>query len=112
VEFLFEHKALFTIDISGRDLEELELELIDFGLEEIGTEEGETYVQVAFVDFGKIQQALDQLNIPIITAEKERIPMSYKEGLTEEQKADIEKLIERLEEDEDVQAVFHNMGEE
>ena len=112
VEFLFEHKALFTIDISGRDVEELELELIDFGLEEIGTEEGETYVQVAFVDFGKIQQASDQLNIPIITAEKERIPMSYKEGLTEEQKADIEKLIERLEEDEDVQAVFHNMGEE
>lgn len=112
VEFLFEHKALFTIDISGRDLEELELELIDFGLEEIGTEEGETYVQVAFVDFGKMQQALDQLNIPIITAEKERIPMSYKEGLNEEQKADIEKLIERLEEDEDVQAVFHNMGEE
>jgi YebC/PmpR family DNA-binding regulatory protein len=112
VEFLFEHKALFTIDISGRDLEELELELIDFGLEEIGTEEGETYVQVAFVDFGKMQQALDQLKISIITAEKERIPMSYKEGLNEEQKADIEKLIERLEEDEDVQAVFHNMGEE
>jgi YebC/PmpR family DNA-binding regulatory protein len=112
VEFLFEHKALFTIDISGRDIEELELELIDFGLEEIGTEEGETYVQVAFVDFGKMQQALDQLKISIITAEKERIPMSYKEGLNEEQKADIEKLIERLEEDEDVQAVFHNMGEE
>jgi YebC/PmpR family DNA-binding regulatory protein len=112
VEFLFEHKALFTIDISGRDIEELELELIDFGLEEIGTEEGESYVQVAFVDFGKMQQALDQLKISIITAEKERIPMSYKEGLNEEQKADIEKLIERLEEDEDVQAVFHNMGEE
>jgi YebC/PmpR family DNA-binding regulatory protein len=112
VEFLFEHKALFTIDISGRDIEELELELIDFGLEEIGTEEGETYVQVAFVDFGKMQQALDQMNITIITAEKERIPMSYKEDLTEEQKADIEKLIERLEEDEDVQAVFHTMREE
>lgn len=112
VEFLFEHKALFTIDITGRDLEELELELIDFGLEEIGTEEGETYVQVAFVDFGKMQQALDELKIPIITAEKERVPMSYKEGLTDEQKADIEKLIERLEEDEDVQAVFHNMSEE
>lgn len=112
VEFLFEHKALFTIDITGRDLEELELELIDFGLEEIGTEEGETYVQVAFVDFGKMQQALDELKIPIITAEKERVPMSYKDGLTDEQKADIEKLIERLEEDEDVQAVFHNMSEE
>lgn len=112
VEFLFEHKGIFTIDITGRDIEELELELIDYGLEEIGTEDGESYVQVAFVDFGKMQQALDSMNIPIVTAEKERIPMSYKEGLTEEQRQDIEKLIDRLEEDEDVQAVYHNMSEE
>lgn len=110
VEFLFEHKAFFTIDITGRDIEELELELIDYGLEEIGTEDGETYVQVGFTDFGKMQQALDRMNIPIITAEKERLPMSYKEGLTAEQVADVEKLIEKLEEDEDVQAVYHNMG--
>lgn len=110
VEFLFEHKAFFTIDITGKDIEELELELIDYGLEEIGTEEGETYVQVAFTDFGRMQQALDTMGIPIITAEKERIAVSYKEGLTEEQVADVEKLIEKLEEDEDVQAVYHNMA--
>ncbi len=111
VEFLFEHKAFFTIDISGRDIEEVELELIDAGLEEIGNEEGESYVQVGFTDFGKMQQTLDSLNIPILSSEKERIPMTYKEDLSEEQRADIEKLIERLEEDEDVQAVFHNMSD-
>jgi YebC/PmpR family DNA-binding regulatory protein len=111
VEFLFDHKAFFTIDISGRDIEEVELELIDAGLEEIGNEEGETYVQVGFTDFGKMQQTLDSLNIPILSSEKERIPMTYKEDLSGEQRADIEKLIERLEEDEDVQAVFHNMSD-
>ena len=110
VEFLFEHKAFFTIDITGRDIEELELELIDFGLEEIGTEDGDTYIQVEFKDFGNMQQALDKMGITIVTAEKERVPMTYKEGLTDEQVADVEKLIERLEEDEDVQAVFHNMA--
>lgn len=109
VEFMFEHKAFFTVDLAGRDLEELELELIDFGLEEIGTEDGETYIQVGFTDFGKMQQALDNMGISIVSAEKERVPMNYKEELNEEQKADVEKLIERLEEDEDVQAVFHNM---
>ena len=111
VEFLYDHKAFFTIDISGRDIEEVELELIDAGLEEIGNEEGESYVQVGFTDFGKMQQTLDSLNIPILSSEKERIPMTYKEDLSEEQRADIEKLIERLEEDEDVQAVFHNMSD-
>ena len=111
VEILFEHKAFFTIDITGRDIEEVELELIDAGLEEIGNEEGETYIQVGFTDFGKMQQTLDSLNIPILSSEKERIPMTYKEDLSEEQRADIEKLIERLEEDEDVQAVFHNMSD-
>jgi transcriptional/translational regulatory protein YebC/TACO1 len=85
--------------------------LIDAGLEEIGNEEGESYVQVGFTDFGKMQQTLDSLNIPILSSEKERIPMTYKEDLSEEQRADIEKLIERLEEDEDVQAVFHNMSD-
>ena len=110
VEFMFEHKAFFTVDLAGRDFEELELELIDFGLEEIGTEDGETYIQVGFTDFGKMQQAIDKMGINIVSAEKERIAMNYKEDLTEEQKAEVEKLIDRLEEDEDVQAVFHNMG--
>lgn len=110
VEFMFEHKAFFTVDLAGRDLEELELELIDFGLEEIGTEDGETYIQVGFTDFGNMQQALDKMGVSIVSAEKERIAMNYKEDLTDEQRADVEKLIDRLEEDEDVQAVFHNMG--
>ncbi|MFY7860681.1 MAG: YebC/PmpR family DNA-binding transcriptional regulator [Chitinophagales bacterium] len=110
VEFLFEHKAFFTIDISGKNIEEVELELIDAGLEEIGTEDGETYVQVGFKDFGNMQNKLDELEIPIVSAEKERLAVTYKEDLTEEQKQDVEKLIDRLEEDEDVQAVYHSMG--
>lgn len=110
VEFLFEHKAFFTIDIAGKDIEELELDLIDEGLEEIGTEDGETYVQVAFKDFGRMQQALDRMGIPLISAEKERLPMTYKEDLTDEQRADVEKLLEKLEDDEDVQAVYHSMA--
>jgi YebC/PmpR family DNA-binding regulatory protein len=110
VEFLFEHKAFFTIDITGRDIEELELELIDFGLEEIGTEDGDTYVQVGFTDFGRMQQALDNLGVTILSADKERLPMTFKDDLTDEQRADVEKLIERLEEDEDVQAVYHSMA--
>ena len=110
VEFLFDHKAFFTIDIAGKNLEDLELELIDFGLEEIGTEEGESFIQVSFTDFGKMQQARESMGIAIITADKERVPMNIKDDLTSEQIADVEKLIERLEEDEDVQAVYHNMG--
>lgn len=109
VEFLFEHKALFKVEIGDRDIEELELELIDFGLEEITKEEDGVYVQTAFVDFGKMQQGLDGMGLEILSAEKERLPLNTKEGLTEEQVADVEKLLERLEEDEDVQAVYHDM---
>jgi transcriptional/translational regulatory protein YebC/TACO1 len=87
----------------------MELELIDFGLEEVGTEEGESFIQVAFTDFGKMQQALDSMGIAILSADKERVPMNTKDDLNPEQIAEVEKLIERLEEDEDVQAVFHNM---
>lgn len=109
VDYMFEHKVFFKVDLTKFNREELELELIDFGLEEILEEEGETFVQVSFSDYGKMQGALDTLNIPILAADKERIPMSYKEGLSEEQKNEVNKLLERLEEDEDVQAVFHNM---
>lgn len=111
VDYLFEHKVFFKIDPTGHNLEDLELELIDFGLEEIVTEEDETFLQVGFTDYGNMQQGLDSKNITILSVDKERIPMSYKEGLTEEQQAEVQKLLDRLEEDEDVQAVFHNMAE-
>lgn len=109
VEFLFEHKAFFKIDAGERDSEELELELIDYGLEEISEEEDGLFIQTSFVDFGKMQQALDDMGINIISAEQERVPLNHKDGLSEEQVADVEKLLEKLEEDEDVQGVYHDM---
>ena len=110
VGFLFKHNGIFKLNPEGMVIEDLELELIDFGLEEIGTEEGESFIQVSFTDFGKMQQALESMGIAILSADKERVPMNIKDDLTSEQIADVEKLIERLEEDEDVQNVYHNMG--
>ena len=111
VDYLFEHKVFFKVELAGMNQEDLELELIDFGLEEILEEDGETFIQVSFIDFGKMQGALDSLKISILAADKERIPVSNKEGLSEEQISEVNKLLERLEEDDDVQAVFHNMDE-
>jgi YebC/PmpR family DNA-binding regulatory protein len=106
-EFNFDRKCIFKIDLGERDLEELELELIDFGLEEIEQVEDETLIYTAFSDFGNMQKGLEELGIEILSVDKERIPHTTIE-LTEEQKEEINILIEALEEDEDVQNVFHN----
>ena len=106
-EFNFDRKCIFKIDLGDRDMEELELELIDFGCEEIEQVEDETLVYTAFNDFGNMQKGLEELGIEIISVDKERIPHTNIE-LTEEQKEEINILIEALEEDEDVQNVFHN----
>ena len=106
-EFNFDRKCIFKIDLGDRDMEELELELIDFGCEEIEQVEDETLVYTAFNDFGNMQKGLEELGIEIISVDKERIPHTTIE-LTEEQKEEINILIEALEEDEDVQNVFHN----
>lgn len=111
LSFLFDHKVFFKVDLAGLNKDDLELELIDFGLEEIVEEDGETFIQVEFQDYGKMQNALDAQKIQILSADKERIPTTYKEGLSEAQQADVNKLLERLEEDEDVIGVFHNMAE-
>ena len=84
------------------------MELIDFGMEEIEQVEDETLIYTAFTDFGNMQKGLESLNIPIVSVDKERIPLSTVE-LTAEQAEEVNKLIDRLEEDEDVQGVFHNM---
>ncbi len=110
VEFLFERKSVFKIEApAGIDLEELELELIDYGCEEVGQDEGEIVIYGAFESFGTLQKFLEGKGFNVLNAEFERIPNDTKE-LTEEQQAEVEKLIEKIEEDEDVQAVFHNMG--
>ncbi len=108
LDFLFERKGEFKIEKGVRDPEELEFELIDFGAEEVAGDEGFIFIYTSFADYGKMQKALEEKGIPIISAELHRIPTTTTE-LTEEQSAEVHALIERIEEDEDVQNVFHNM---
>ncbi|MBW3467370.1 YebC/PmpR family DNA-binding transcriptional regulator [Arthrospiribacter ruber] len=109
VSFMFNKKAVFRFAHNEHDLEELELELIDFGLEEVAENEGEIFVYTAFEDFGKMQKALEDKNIEIINADFQWFPTTTVE-LSEEQEEDINKLIEKLEEDDDVNQVFTNMA--
>ena len=92
------------------DIEELELELIDCGVDEVEPDEEEIVLYGAFEDYSNIQKYLEDNGYEIISSEFERIPNDLKE-VTEEQRAAIEKLLDKLEEDEDVQNVFHNMKE-
>ena len=111
LSFLFEHKSVFHIKPKdGVSLEDLELELIDFGVDEVDADEEEIVIYGEFESFNAIQKYLEDNGFEIASAEFERIPNDTKE-VTDEQRAQIEKLIERIEEDEDEQNVFHNMKE-
>ena len=112
LSFLFDHKCIFKINLpEGMDAEELELELIDFGVDEMYTDdEGKVMIYGPFEAYGKIQAYLEEHNIEILSGEFARLPTDTKE-VTEEQRASIEKLIEKFEEDDDVVNVFHNMKE-
>ena len=109
VSFMFERKAVFRFAKANYDLEELELELIDFGLTEIAENEGEIFAYTEFEDFGSMQKALEDRGIEVISADFQRFPTTLNE-LTEEQEEIINKLIDRLEEDDDVNQVFTNMA--
>ncbi len=114
VSFQFKKMGTFKLKPENLNAEELELELIDFGLEELGEGSGENgedvlVVRCAFTDFGKMQKALEEKNITPISSEVEWIP-STTVPLNDAQAEDVSKLIEKLEQDEDVQKVFHNMG--
>ena len=110
VAFLFKHLGIFKLAPAGLSMDDLELELIDAGLEEIGEDaDGNFIVRCEFTDFGNMQKALEERGIDPVTAELEWIPLNTVE-VTEEQSDDVFKLIERLEQDDDVQQVFHNMG--
>lgn len=112
LSFLFDHKSVFKISKKeGLDIEELELELIDFGADEIAEDENEVVIYAEFESFAKIQKYLEEAGLEILSAEFERIPNDLKE-LNEEQRAQVYKLLDKLEEDEDVQNVFHNMKED
>jgi len=112
LSFLFDHKSVFKIKpVEGMSVEDLELELIDYGVDEVETDEEEIVLYGAFEEFANIQKHLEENGIEIISAEFERIPNDLKE-VNAEQRAQIEKLLEKFEEDEDVQNVFHNMKED
>ena len=106
-EFNFDRKCIFKINLKENDIEDLELELIDFGLEEIEQIEDETLIYTAFTDFGNMQKGLEELDIEIVSVDIERIP-HHTITLNDAQKDEVNLLIEKLEEDEDVQNVFHN----
>lgn len=109
--FIFDRKCVFKIvPKPDTDLEELELELIDFGVDEIFSEENEVVIYGEFESFNAIQKYLEENNFEIISAEFERIPNDTKE-LTAEQKEQVEKMLAKFEDDEDVQNVYHNMRE-
>lgn len=114
VSFQFKKMGVFKMKPQGLNTEDLELELIDFGLEELGESAGENgeeviVIRVGFTDFGNMQKALEEKNLATISAEVEWIPTTTV-PITDAQAEDVSKLIEKLEQDEDVQKVFHNMG--
>lgn len=112
LEFLFEHKCIFHI-VKHDDtaLDELELELIDFGVDELEEDDNEIVLYGEFAQNAAIQKYLEDSGYEITSSEFVRIPNDQKE-VTPEQRETLEKLLEKLEEDEDVQNVFHNMKEE
>ena len=108
LDFLFDRKGVFKIKKENLNLDELELELIDSGLEDIAVDENEVYIYCSFNDFGTMAKALEEKGIAVISAEKQRIATNFVE-LSEKQQEEVLKLVETLEEDEDVQQVYHNL---
>lgn len=109
LDFLFERKSVFkVVEPAGVDVEELEFEMIDYGVDEIYAEDGEMIIYGSFESYGKIQGYLEEHSMEILSSEFVRFPTDTKE-VTEGQRASIEKLIEKFEDDEDVTNVFHNM---
>lgn len=110
VVFMFDHTCNFRVNSEGIDPEELELELIDFGAEEVFQDDDGIMIYAPFENFGAIQAELEQRDIEILSSGFDRIPQVTKQ-LNEEQVADVEKLLEKIEEDDDVQNVYHTMQE-
>lgn len=110
LEFLFDRKAVIEFPVpEDKDMEEVELELIDAGLEELEINEGTAYVYGDFTDFGRLNQAIDDLEIEGAKSRLKRIPNAPQE-FAEDQLEEIEALIDKLEDDEDVQAVYTNIA--
>ncbi|MBV8253894.1 MAG: YebC/PmpR family DNA-binding transcriptional regulator [Chitinophaga sp.] len=109
VGFMFNRVGEFKVKNAGQNLDDLELELIDFGLEEIGEDaEGNIIIRAAFTEFGNMSKALEDKGLEVISTELKRIPANLVE-LSEDQAKEVLELVDRLEQDDDVQAVFHNL---
>lgn len=110
LEFIFDRKGVFTVGSSQleMDLEELEMELIDGGLEELEQDEEAITIYTDFADFSNMTNLLEKMGVEVKNAELQRIPNNFKH-ITEEQAPLVLKLLDKLEEDDDVQNVFHNM---
>jgi len=109
VAFMFNRMGEFKVKNNNLNVEDLELELIDYGLEEIGEDaDGNIIIRTAYSEFGHMSKALEEKNIEIITAELTRIPTTTVD-LNEEQSTEVLKLIDNLEQDDDVQKVYHNL---
>ena len=111
LDFNFNRKGVFAITketLKGKDIEEFEFELIDGGLEDLAEDEDKVFIYTAFTDFGKMQSLLEELGVETESAELQYIPVSLVD-LTEEQAEEVLDLVDRLEGDEDVQNVYHNL---
>ena len=117
VAFQFKRMGVFRVApaaLAGKDLEAIELDLIDHGLEEMGegtNDKGEpqTIIRGAFTDFGKLQAALEAQGIPVLSAESEYVAQNMV-TLPDDKATQVLELVDALEQDEDVQRVFHNLG--
>jgi YebC/PmpR family DNA-binding regulatory protein len=108
VDFLFDHLCFFQIKDQGIDIEDLELDLIDFGVIELSKLENEISITARFEDFGSIQKELERRGLEISSIEFER-EAKINKTLTEDERLKVEKLINMIDEDEDVQNVYHDM---
>ncbi|ADO68629.1 YebC/PmpR family DNA-binding transcriptional regulator [Stigmatella aurantiaca] len=114
VAYLFQRMGVFRLSPEGLDLDAIELELIDHGLQEMGEGTGEKgekqiIIRCAFNDFGQLQTAIEERGLKLISAESEYIPLNPIE-LPEDKATDVLKVVDALEQDEDVQRVFHNLA--
>ena len=109
VDFLFNHLCFFQIKDEGLDLEELEFELIDFGVIDLSKSEDEISITAKFENFGSIQKELERRSFQITSSDFEREAITLK-NLNEDEINKVEKLINMIDEDEDVQNVYHNMS--
>lgn len=109
VSFMFEHKGVFKFEPGQLNLEELELELIDAGTEEIEKNEEDIVIYTKFADFGNMQKFIESKNLDAKSSELQYLPTTLKE-LSEPEQDEVFKLIEALEGDDDVQSVYHNLA--